>query len=429
MRYLVIAPIVLALALGPGAMLAAEAEPSAGGTLSAAGALAEPRIDFTATLLPDGRVLVVGGWDGGKSAKAEVWDPETLAFAPAGELAQPRAGHTAVLQPDGRVLIVGGTRDDGRIADAEMWNPVTATFSDAGSLKTARRQTATVTALTDGRILIVGGARAEDRGPALAVELWDPASMSFERAGRLDRPRNGHHTFALPGGGAVIVGPGKREALYWDPGTMRLEPAGQPAERRSNAYRLSDGRVLFVGVNDPVTCQKGKRYASTPDAEVWLPAKRSFRPAGAFKEPRGAMSVTPLADGGVLFYGGWSAVCKDSTPLRTAELWAPASRSFERAGRTTVGREGHTATLLNDGRVVFIGGQGQSPPHYVSTTLDAVEVWDPATRAFSRAESLATPRWGHTQILLSDGRVLVVGGWGPGDDLLVWAEVWDPGDG
>ena len=81
----------------------------------------EAREDHTATLLPDGRVLIVGGKDGvgGERKSAEVWDPETASFGPAGSLAERRDRHTATPLPDGRVLIVGGT-DTGA---AEVWSP------------------------------------------------------------------------------------------------------------------------------------------------------------------------------------------------------------------------------------------------------------------------------------------------------------------
>lgn len=80
------------------------------GTFSPTGSLAQPRAEHTATLLPDGRVLVVGGfdvWQDGTST-AEVWDPDTDAFSPTGSLAERRVLHAATLLPDGRVLVVGG---------------------------------------------------------------------------------------------------------------------------------------------------------------------------------------------------------------------------------------------------------------------------------------------------------------------------------
>ena len=87
-----------------------------------AGSLATARRDHTATLLTDGRVLVVGGAGGTRLASAEVWDPATETFGPAGSLAEAREFHTATLLPDGRVLVTGGYGGT-ILASAEVWEP------------------------------------------------------------------------------------------------------------------------------------------------------------------------------------------------------------------------------------------------------------------------------------------------------------------
>ncbi len=91
-----------------------------------AGSLAEARDYHTVTLLPDGRVLVIGGAGiaGSYLASAELWDPTTASFGPAGVLAEGRGGHTSTLLPDGRVLIVGGEDNEGNVStSAEVWDP------------------------------------------------------------------------------------------------------------------------------------------------------------------------------------------------------------------------------------------------------------------------------------------------------------------
>ena len=96
-----------------------------------AGTLAEARLMHSANLLPDGRVLIVGGLDPATEesmiATAEIWDPSTMAFGPAGTLAGGTFGHTATLLPDGRVLIVGSLyedEDEEFVSMAEIWEPV-----------------------------------------------------------------------------------------------------------------------------------------------------------------------------------------------------------------------------------------------------------------------------------------------------------------
>jgi hypothetical protein len=126
MRRLVVAFIFLALSLAPAATLGAETESPASGSFSQVGSLAEARYAHTASLLPDGRVLVIGGRgeDDNTIASAEAWDPATGTFGPSGPLAKARDGHTATLLPDGRVLVVGGRHESGKaFALAEVWSP------------------------------------------------------------------------------------------------------------------------------------------------------------------------------------------------------------------------------------------------------------------------------------------------------------------
>jgi hypothetical protein len=143
-----------------------------------AGSLVEARQTHTATPLPDGRVLVVGGHDTDPVfalASAGVWDPATASFVPAASLREARGFHTATLLPDDRVLVVGGidgfVKSGVCLATGEVWDPETASFGPAGSLVDGRG-VHTATTLPDGRVLIVGGLGAE--GVVTSAEVWDP---------------------------------------------------------------------------------------------------------------------------------------------------------------------------------------------------------------------------------------------------------------
>src|SRR5436190_23571104 len=88
------------------------------------GPMALPRKGHTATVLADGRVLIVGGQDGsGVLSAAEIYDPVTQSFQLAGSLAAARYGHTATLLADGRVLIAGGADATGPLSSAEIFDP------------------------------------------------------------------------------------------------------------------------------------------------------------------------------------------------------------------------------------------------------------------------------------------------------------------
>ncbi|HEY5487283.1 MAG TPA: kelch repeat-containing protein [Candidatus Limnocylindrales bacterium] len=154
------------------------------GSFTATGSMGTARYGATATLLADGRVLMVGGEDGnGIRASAEVYDPKSGTFGPVGSMATVRAWHTATLLRDGRVLVVGGS--DGPdappsaknvLASAELFDPTSGTFSPAGSMATSRQFQSAVL-LGDGRVLIVGGTNGYTVGPAVTAVALDSAEL------------------------------------------------------------------------------------------------------------------------------------------------------------------------------------------------------------------------------------------------------------
>jgi WD40 repeat protein len=133
------------------------------GVFSRTGSMSTARWNRTATLLPNGRVLIAGGDNlgGGSDADnaisdAEVYDPTSGTFVATGSMVAARTGHTATLLPNGRVLIVGGSDGNHALTTAELYDPAAGTFSAAGSMSNARYG-ATATLLADGRVLISGG--------------------------------------------------------------------------------------------------------------------------------------------------------------------------------------------------------------------------------------------------------------------------------
>jgi WD40 repeat protein len=332
------------------------------GSFSPTGSLALPRTFHSATLLPDSRVLIVGGTiaPGQNSRTAEVWDPGTGAFSPTGSLARPRSEHSATLLPDGRVLVAGG----GDRHDVELWDPSTGRFSPAGSHDMDWAGSATL--LADGRVLVMGGVysggtdRWNNDESLPSAEVWDPATSTFSPTGlvfggdEVDRPEFDHFI------GATL---------------------------------LADGRVLIFGVPDP--CDEGEPDDSVPafvpdrfciaSAEIWDPATGTFSPAGSLPRRDSGItpsfySVTALADGRALIAGGCGHfdVCADYFP--SAEVWDPDTQSFGPAGSLSVTRLGHTATLLNDGRVLVIGGWSPDADADNEEIRASAEVWEPSDR-------------------------------------------------
>lgn len=163
----------------------------------------------SATLLPDGRWLLVGGEDKeGPLDRASLTDSRTGARTPLAKTLQvARAGHTATLLPDGRVLILGGVDAKGRlIASVEVFDPETQTFAVVAGSTLSPRAYHTATVLTDGQLLIAGGLSTGKR-PGDNLEVWDSQTNHTSKlALRLTVPRRGHSATLLADGNVLLWG-------------------------------------------------------------------------------------------------------------------------------------------------------------------------------------------------------------------------------
>src|SRR5262245_34062101 len=158
------------------------------GDFAPSGSMITSRTFHTATLLYDGRVLIAGGTDqfgfgrfSTPQKSAELYDPSTRTFVRTGDMTMPRAWHTATLLPDGRVLLAGGGRIDSAqyTASAELYEPSTGTFTATGNMITAQIAHR-ATLLGNGQVLIVGGLTRPTFAQYLAnPELYDPSTGTF----------------------------------------------------------------------------------------------------------------------------------------------------------------------------------------------------------------------------------------------------------
>ena len=315
------------------------------------GSMAKPRSGHTATLLPDGKVLIAGGSDGGNTPSAELYNPATGTFAPAGTMTAARSGHTATLLTNGKVLIVGG---NSWAASAELYDPPTQTFSATGSPGVAR-ESHTATLLASGKVLIAGGTTAE---------IYDPASGEFSATGNLTVARSQHVATWIPNGKVLLVGgyvpatdtgndDGLDSAELYDPTTGTFAPTGGCGQRVAPvAVLLADGTVLVGG-----GWSGFEGYFDSRSLDVYDPATGRSTETGGMVVSRALFSMTLLADGSVLMAGGLQHVGgSEDTYLANAEIYDPSGRSSTLTACMNAARYAHTATLLADGRVLIAGG-------------------------------------------------------------------------
>jgi Galactose oxidase, central domain/Kelch motif len=189
-------------------------DPSSG-TWTATGRMIQKRLDYTATLLPSGKVLVVGGGDEGGEAlnSAELYDPDGGSWTATGAMTQGRYGHTATLLANGKLLVAGGASpgdihgEHRVLATAELYDPISGTWSATVSMREAHEYH-TATLLANGKLLVAGGDSAgRYNGEALdSAELYDPSSGPWIAIESMREAREGQTATLLPGGAVLMSG-------------------------------------------------------------------------------------------------------------------------------------------------------------------------------------------------------------------------------
>jgi hypothetical protein len=336
----------------------------------------ESHSSHTATLLPDGTVLVAGGYG---PASAELYDPSSGSWTATGNMNEGRGDHTATLLPDGRVLVAGGSSGPAPLASAELYDPSSGTWAATGNMIEGRVNH-TATLLPDGQVLVAGGGGSGTlMGPAplASAELYDPSSGSWTATGNMNEVRGGTATL-LPHGTVLVAG----------------------------------------GSSGP---------APLASAELYDPISGTWTATGNMLEVRSRHTATLLPDGTVLVTGGISTSSGSYDALTSAELYDPGSGTWTATGNMIEVRSGHTATLLPDGRVLVTGGISSIRRGY--DPLASAELYDPYPGSWTATGSMAAGRQYHTATLLGDGRVLVAGGYGTSSHILASAERYDPGSG
>lgn len=319
------------------------------------GSLSVAHQNPTATLLPSGRVLLVGGVNAlGYSAVAELYDPNSGTWSLTGTLATGRTGHRATLLQNGKVLVAGGFNYflGGALSSAELYDPALGTWTPAGSM-TSPRTGATATLLPNGKVLVAGGVFDSNSDATNSADLYDPTSGTWSPTGAMATARDSHTATLLPNGKVIVVG--------------------------GNYY--SGGSVYLASV------------------EIYDPALGTWSASGPLGGARTEHTTTLLATGKLLAAGGWG----NQSITATAELYDTTSGTWTSTGAMTAARYLHTATLLSSGRVVVVGGLNLS---------SAADVYVTASGTWSATGIIGTPRYAHTATLLPNGNILIAGGSG-----------------
>src|SRR2546428_6413179 len=268
-----------------------------------------------------------------------------------------RWGSSAALLPDGRMLIVGGADAAGRVSAAEIWSKGSVTSAAAMSIAGAK---AAAINLADGRVLVTGGVTAG--GDFLgSAEIYEAATNSWSTIpAPLIEPRAGHTASLLPDSRVVLAGGETAGRIsqsieLFDPSTGAFSFAGtlsMPRARHAAAV-LSDGRVLIAGGSFGGVAPSGS-------TDLFDPATKTISAGPELLTGRAGHTATTLRNGNVLIVGGTNGL----TDLDSAEIFDAATGTIQPTSSLHSARSGHSAYLLASGDVLIVGGDVQAAELY-----------------------------------------------------------------
>lgn len=305
---------------------------------SATASMKTARSGHSATLLKNGKVLVVGG---NTSTIAEVYDPTTNTWNNTGDIGETLFYHTATLLQNGKVLVL-------RARTSILYDPDTNMWASTGDMVLDAPIGHTTTLLKNGNVLLIGGIRKN-------VALYDPNSNSWSTTGNMNIAR-GYHSATLLNDGRVLVAGGRgsetsslTSAELYDPTTGTWSVTGSmlsEGESRS-ATLLKDGKVLVTGGRKFLNDTAYMLYTT----ELYNPITGIWSNAGDLLVPHLFNTAILLNNGNVIIVGGDSLW----TEFSTVELYDSANKLWKPFGRIK-SRWQHTTTLLDNGKVFITGG-------------------------------------------------------------------------
>jgi len=304
------------------------------------------RFGHTATLMSDGTVLLAGGYEEGLTQilnTAEIFDPAAQTFtATTGQLNYGRALHTATALPDGTVLLIGGTDGVDPINSYEIFDPATGQFTLGGDILPNARYGHIAELIPTG-VVVFGGFGQYQTVPSAAVVRLDnlrvtdlsdiPGQETPMILGRLDATLT-----VLPSGDSVIAG-GFTGTLQTGAATAASElfaPAGNPFFAATGSLQQArSGHVAAILGNGTALICGGITPANVilNSAEIYDAATGAFGPAAAMNTPRTVAAMTTLVDGRALVTGGNRSIAMFAPdPASTAEIYDPVADTFTVVG-------------------------------------------------------------------------------------------------
>jgi hypothetical protein len=378
----------------------------------------------TATLLANGKVLLAGGDTG--LPRAELYDSTTNVWKNGASMSVARSAHTATLLSSGHIRVAGGFSSlsyDNPIVNAisSLYSLLGNTWYDppfVNNINMYPRALHTATLLPGDKVLLAGGTSGNNATPS--AEFFEGSSYFSTYVENMTTYRVFHTATLLITGNILVAGGYNQGDMFNDASVLASSEQYNPvtakwagtasmstARYAHTATLLPNGKVLVTGGSNEVS--------TLTSTELYDPTSNTWSGAGNMSSARELHTATLLNNGKVLVTGGYNG----TTDRADAQLYDPATNTWSSAGSMTSAREMHTATLLPNGKVLITGGVNGN------TALASVELYDPATNSWSMVASMSVPREAHTATLLPSGEVLVIGG-DDGANPLTSIEIYSP---
>ncbi|MEI7475180.1 MAG: kelch repeat-containing protein [bacterium] len=375
------------------------------------------RVNHTASLLPNGKVLVAGGLDddlgGGPSNTAEIYDPKTQKFSLTRNLLVKRINPQSILLKNGKVLIVGGVDDlpmyKNQIKIAELYDYKSGKFSRTGDLNIPRLNGFKLTLLNDGRVLVTGGLTTAYGIRKNNCEIYDPNTAKFKLISPMKFKRDMHNAVLLKNGNVLIVG-GNTTFNTIDEKSIQQAAAGAGIESTTEIFNSKTEKFSLAG---------NIIYRIIPGASILLP------------------------DGNVLIIGGFGKKADDNNKfydtksvdrefypknrkyytiphsLYTAEIYDINKNKVVKVLQMNARHGRPTFNILKNGNILIFGTNQKDKQRVVNTDYSIVytkednnfeEIFDIKSNTFKKIKNIGYSRGQHTATTLKNGQVLIVGG-------------------
>jgi len=329
----------------------------------------------------------------------------------------PHAYHSANLLSDGTILLAGGTDGSYVLPSAEIFDPVAKAFTPTNSLMHTGRQQHSANLLPNGRVLFAGGfaTTAASTGPTNTAEIYYPDTKVFLNTSLMISSHSQHAAVGLPGGNVFVAGGYNNQAsvtnvaeVFYATASAWRQVANMPNSRAiAPAVQLNNGRVLVCGgTNNTGILSSCDIY--DPVTNLWnVPVAPPAMPG-----PLQGHTMTLMADGRALVAGGNDGFGETTSSY----LYDPVGNAWAVMHALVSGRFGHDATLLPNGSVMISGGVQQVAPLPGSpaNALQTVEYYHPFPAQWSDSSGTLKfnigPRSFHTATLAADGNIYFFGG-------------------